>query len=158
MTRGWQAVLGAAALLGTVAGCAWEPIVIERPQEIPAAAPKGIAPLSFGETRAAVLDCSQNDCNHWYRIDPTSAGSVRVEVTPEPSPEKHLLRVVVRRMGHEIVADEVSLEGDPIALDAQVQRGIFGILVHGGGARRPYTIRASFEAGSSPYPPPTSFP
>ena len=143
--------LAAPVLAGVLAtACTWNSWVPrERPRPLPATAPRSLETLTLGEPHAAVLDCAAQECNHWYRVEVPQAGRLEVLVetaeTAEGSSRPPLVRVLVRELGREPLAQTMGGEDGSLRLEPQVRPGLHLVLVQAGGGRLPYTVTVALE-------------
>lgn len=141
----------AAATLGCVlaTACTWSSwIPKERPRPLPATAPRSLETLTLGEPHAAVLDCAAQECNHWYRVEVPRAGTLEVLVEPGETTGGSgapLVRVLVRELGRDPLAQTMGDEDGSLRLAPQVRPGLHLVLVQAGGARLPYTVTVALE-------------
>ncbi len=139
--------------LVVVAGCTWNSMVPRgRPIALPENAPRGIARLNLCEPVQGVLDCPDNQCNHWYRVDVLQPGQMRVQlVLGDPEGKGRLTRVVLRPLGKPILSQQVSNLGELIDIRHEVEPDVYGVLVQGAGGRRSYDLVVSVAPPDAPY-------
>ncbi len=140
----------AGLLLAT--GCSWKSWAPrERPPPLPENAPRSLVTLTLGEPHPAVLDCAQQDCNHWYRVSVPRSGRLEVVVDTHETPNRPIMRVLIREPTQRPLAQTMGADDGTLRLEAPVQRGLYLILVQAGGARLPYTLTAKLggDTGSA---------
>ena len=139
----------AGLLLAT--GCTWKSWAPrERPPPLPANAPRSLTTLTLGEPHAAVLDCAQRDCNHWYRVAVPRAGRLEVLVDTHEVPDRPVLRLLIRELGKQPLAQTMGGDDGALQLEVAVQPGLYLLLVQAGGARLDYTLTASLAVAPGP--------
>ena len=128
-----------------VPGCAWDSWVPQgRPVTLPETAPHGITPLALCERETGVLDCAEDECNDWYQVDVTQAGTMRVTLEqPGVAGEGALTRVLLKPLGKPVLAQQVSTHGEVVDLRLAVVPDVYGVLVQGAGGHRSYLLRVS---------------
>jgi len=117
----------------------------ERVGPPPRTAPRTLNALTLGEPREAVLDCARNECNQWYRLDIPGPGVLSVTVETETDAPRPMMRLVVREIGRDPVAQTMGGTASVLEVRPLVDRGLYMVLVQGGGARLPYTVTAKLE-------------
>jgi hypothetical protein len=140
----------AGLLLAT--GCSWKSWAPrERPPPLPENAPRSLVTLTLGEPHPAVLDCAQQNCNHWYRVSVPRPGRLEVVVDTHEIPNRPIIRVLIREPTQRPLAQTMGADDGTLRLEAPVQRGLYLVLVQAGGARLPYTLTARLggDAGSA---------
>ncbi len=135
----------AGLLLATA--CTWKSWAPkERPPPLPENAPRSLVRLTLGEPHAAVLDCAQRNCNHWYRISVPQPGRLELVVDTHEIPDRPMMRVLVREPAQRPLAQTMSDEDGTLRLEVPVRRGVYLVLVQAGGTALPYTLTASFSS------------
>jgi hypothetical protein len=130
------------ALLST-SGCAWYSYTPkERVGPLPKTAPRALNTLVLGEPRDAVLDCSRQECNQWYRLDVPLDGVLRVVVETEPDESRAMMRLIVRQIGRDPVGQTMGGRTDPLSVESSVREALYMVLVQAGGGRVSYTVTA----------------
>jgi hypothetical protein len=138
----------AGLLLATA--CTWKSWAPrERPPPLPENAPRSLVTLTLGEPHAAVLDCAQRDCNHWYRISVPRSGNLELMVDTHEIPDRPIMRVLVREPAQRPLAQTMSDDDGALRLETPVRRGVYLVLVQAGGATLPYTLTASLGDAES---------
>ena len=152
-TRGGLLPASLAVVTGLLlaTGCTWESWAPkERPRPLPANAPRSLTTLTLGEPHAAVLDCAQRDCNHWYRVVVPRAGRLGVVVDTHAAPDRPMMRVLLRELGKQPLAQTMGGRDKALRLEAPVQPTLYLVLVQAGGTELPYTVTVSLAAAEGP--------
>ena len=112
---------------------------------MPENAPTRLLSLTLDEPQQNTLDCAQNDCNHWYRINPREAGLLEIQVVLQGEHERPLVRALLRPLGQPVLDQSFSEEGAPIELSAAVRPGAYRLLVQATGGELPYEVTATLR-------------
>jgi hypothetical protein len=108
--------------------------------------------ITLGERHTAVLDCvGANDCNHWYRVQIPRFGELQIDVRTEPLRDRPMMRVLVRELGYTLLAQTMGGEDGRLRIRATATRGVYLILVQGGGGRTPYALTVDLELPVEPH-------
>jgi hypothetical protein len=102
--------------------------------------------LTLCQPVSGELDCDDRsrECNHWYRLDITEPGELRVRLKfGKAQGQGELARLLVRPMGQPLLGQQVTTEDEPLAITASVEPNVYGVLVQGAGARRSYELWAA---------------
>ena len=124
-----------------------------RPIRLPAAAPTELVPLRACEPQSALLDCSaQQDCNHWYRIDVTAPGEMRIQLDFQDVAEgtSAVSRLLVSPLGKPVLAQRMSTFGESLEIATVVAPDVYRVLVQGGGGRRGYELTLALVKPGAP--------
>ena len=129
-------------------GCTWWGYIPKEKVELPPTSPRPLETLTLGVPHDDVLDCGDDDCNHWYRLDIAAPGVLRIAVDAAASDDDRITRVLLRVPQERVLAQAVGIRGEPLRIEHAVEPGLYGVLVQGGGAERSYRVTATLEAAA----------
>ncbi len=140
--------------LAAAGACTFDtPMPRERNLREPATAPRHLSVAIVGLPIEAQLNCSENDCNHWYRVDIVEPGRVSIDVTRRSGGDDSPMRILIRELGRPIIARYSAAAGEPAGLTVELVPGVYAVLVQTGRGTVPYTLLVGLEGEDADAPP-----